>query len=158
MRAHEFVDEKIDPKTVSQGFTDRRVIGDLLIVAEGDEPVYGDHKARALRVRVLTNDKERRELAWADFLVRTRREDGEEYLESAYTYVNPSERGKGLAKLIYKYVNDLGNDIQPSGLQTDYGKGMWKGLSKTIKQPPPLPKPVEQPKLKWWQRLAKKIS
>lgn len=158
MRAHEFVQEKVAPDTVSSGFKDQQVINNdqWLVTGQGETKQYGDHTANVLHVRVVTNDNEQKVLAWADFLVKTRKQDGEQYLESAYTYVSPAYRGQGLAKIMYQYANSLGNDIQPSQMQTDMGKGMWSGLSKSIKQPPALPEPVKpEAKPNMWQRLKK---
>lgn len=144
MRAQELTTEKVNPDTVQQGFRDQQVVnnGQWLIRAEGQEQQYGTHTAHVLHVQVVTNNNRREELAWAKFLVKQRAEDGEQYLESVYTFVAPEHRNKGLAKLMYQYANGLGNDIQPSQLQTDLGRGMWQGLNKTIKQPPQRPKQV----------------
>ena len=142
MRAQEFTVEKVNPETTQTGFRDQQVVnqGQWLITAEGQTQRYGEITAHVLHVRVLTNDNRKEELAWAKFLVRQRPEDGEQYLESTYTFVAPEHRGQGLAKTMYQYANSLGNDIRPSRLQTDLGRGMWQGLDKTIKQPPELPK------------------
>jgi len=142
MRAQEFTVEKVNPETTQTGFRDQQVVnqGQWLITAEGQTQRYGEITAHVLHVRVLTNDNSKEELAWAKFLVRQRPEDGEQYLESTYTFVSPKHRGQGLAKTMYQYANSLGNDIQPSRLQTDFGRGMWQGLNKTIKQPPKLTK------------------
>jgi hypothetical protein len=161
MRASEFIDEKINPETVNTGFRDRQSLshdklGNLTITAEGETRLIGTTKANVLHLRLL--DSENKELAWADFLVKTRKEDDEQWLESAYTYVNPKYRGYGLSKLLYQYANNLGNDIAPSGLQTDLGKGMWKGLTKSVRQPEPYinPKP-QKSKSSLWQRIKKNI-
>ena len=142
MRARELATEKVNPDTTQTGFRDQQVVnqGQWLITAEGQTQQYPKFTANVLHVRVLTNDNRREELAWAKFLVRQRPSDGEQYLESTYTFVAPQHRGQGLAKLMYQYANSLGNDIQPSRLQTDFGRGMWQGLGKTIKQPP---KPID---------------
>jgi len=160
MRAQEFVGEKISPETAQDGFLDQQLVnnGEWTIKATGDTRRYGDTVANVLHVKVF-DTKTNEELAWVDFLVKTRREDGERYMESAYTYVNPRYRGKGLAKLMYQYANRLGNDIQPSQMQTDMGKGMWKGLNKAVKQPPSLPTvsvPEKPPSV--WQRLRKAMA
>jgi predicted GNAT family acetyltransferase len=142
MRAQEFTTEKVNPATTQTGFRDQQVVnqGQWLITAEGQTEQYSKFTANVLHIRVLTNDEKREELAWAKFLVRQRLEDGEKYLESTYTFVSPKHRGQGLAKLMYQYANSLGNDISPSRLQTDLGRGMWQGLDKTIKQPSKLAK------------------
>jgi hypothetical protein len=138
VRSREFTAEKVNPATTQTGFRDQQVAnqGQWLITAEGQTEQYGTHTANVLHIRVLTNNKERKELAWAKFLVKQRPDDGEQYLESTYTFVAPEHRGQGLAKVMYQYANSLGNDIRPSRLQTDLGRGMWQGLDKTIKQPP----------------------
>jgi GNAT superfamily N-acetyltransferase len=147
MRAQEFTVEKVNPDTVQQGFKDQQVVNNnqWLIRAEGQEEQYGTHTAHVLHIQVVTNNNRKEELAWSKFLVKQRPDDGEQYLESVYTFVAPQYRGQGLAKLMYQYANGLGNDIQPSRLQTDLGRGMWQGLDKTIKQPPKLTKPTAAP-------------
>jgi predicted GNAT family acetyltransferase len=142
MRSQEFTTEKVNPATTQTGFRDQQVVnqGQWLITAEGQTEQYPKFTANVLHIRVLTNDEKREELAWAKFLVRQRPEDGEQYLESTYTFVPPKYRGQGLARTMYQYANSLGNDISPSRLQTDLGRGMWQGLDKTIKQPSKLVK------------------
>ena len=150
MRAQEFTAEKVNPATTQTGFRDQQVVnqGQWLITAEGQTQRYGEVTANVLHVRVLTNNNQREELAWAKFLVRQRPDDGEQYLESTYTFVAPEHRGQGLARIMYQYANSLGNDIRPSRLQTDLGRGMWQGLDKTIKQPPELTKSTPVPSKK----------
>jgi GNAT superfamily N-acetyltransferase len=157
MRAHELTTEKVNPDTTKQGFKDQQVVnnGAWLIRAEGQEQQYGTHTANVLHVQVVTNNNRKEELAWAKFLVKQRPDDAEQYLESVYTFVAPEHRGQGLAKLMYQYANGLGNDIQPSRLQTDLGRGMWQGLDKTIKQPPKLDKPTDVKKPGMFDRFKK---
>ena len=160
MRAQEFVGEKVAPETAQDGFRDSRPAnnGEWTIKATGDTRQYGTHTANVLHVQVVDTQTQE-ELAWVDFLVKTRREDGEQYLESVYTHVSPRYRGQGLAKLMYQYANSIGNDIQPSQLQTDLGKGMWKGLSKTVRQLPALPTPpAPEKRPSMWQRLQKAVA
>jgi hypothetical protein len=141
------ITEYVNAETVKTGFRDQQVVGDLLLTAEGEDRKVYNTDVNVLHIRVLTNTPDREELAWTDFLVKKRQEDGEKYLEAAYVFVSPRHRGKGLAKLMYQYANDtLGNDIQPSAMQTDLGKGMWTGLNKSIRKPVAL-KP-EDPKTK----------
>lgn len=162
MRACEFLLEKVVQNTTISGFEDSKISNDGLykIIGTGETKDYSGYKAHVLHVKVLDNDSNK-QLAWADFLLKKRYEDNEEYLESVYTYINPDYRGKGLAKLMYKYVNDLGNDVQPSELQTKLGKNMWQGLSKTVKQLPKSPisstKPIAK-KTNFWDKIRKTIS
>ncbi len=159
MRAEEFVGEKINPDTTKTGFNNQQLIGDQwLLTSSGETRQYGSHTADVLHVK-LFDQQTKKELAWVDFLVKSRKEDGEQYLESVYTYVNPANRGQGLSKVMYQYANSLGNDIRPSELQTDMGKSMWKGLSGSVKQPPEPATPVKPstpPSV--WQRIKKAIA
>jgi predicted GNAT family acetyltransferase len=159
MRAQEFVKERVKPETAQTGFEHQQLLnnGEWLAKARGDTRDYSGQAANVLHIQIL-DAKTKEELAWVDFLVKTRREDGEQYLESVYTHVKPSQRGRGLAKAMYQYANSLGNDIQPSQLQTDLGKGMWKGLDKSVRQLPKLPEPEPQPKPTIWQRLRKVVA
>ncbi len=159
MRAQEFVRERVRPETAKTGFEDQQLInnGQWLVKASGDTRDYSGHQANVLHVQIFDAET-REELAWVDFLLKTRREDGEQYLESVYTYVSPRHRGRGLAKAMYQYANSLGNDIQPSQLQTDMGKGMWKGLDKTVRQLPKLDEPEPQVKPTMWQRFRKAMA
>ena len=160
MRATEFIKEKINPETAVTGFEDKQQIGQWLIKADGQTDVYNNRQVNLLHIRLFDTETNK-EVGWADFIVRARDADGEQYLESMYTRVDPEYRGKGIAKVMYQYANSIGNDIQPSGLQTDMGKGMWKGLSKSVRQPPALPKaepaPVQKPPT-MWQRFKKAIT
>ena len=95
------------------------------------------------------------------FTVRRREEDNEPHLTSMSTSVEPEYRGRGLARMMYQYANELGNDIEPSRIQTQMGRDMWKGLSKHIRRSPSLPEPVIQkpePKPSFWQRLHKALA
>jgi GNAT superfamily N-acetyltransferase len=161
MRAQEFTVEKVNPETTQTGFRDQQVVnqGQWVITAEGQTEHYGNFTANVLHIRVLTNDEQRKELAWAKFLVRQRPEDGEKYLESTYTFVAPEHRGQGLAKTMYQYANSIGNDIRPSRLQTDLGRGMWQGLGKSVRQPTELPQqstPAKKPGI--WNRFRSALN
>lgn len=167
MRAHEFVGEKIAPETVRDGFRRQQVVnnGQWLITATGETIRYGGNSgitANVLHIKVYDRATSK-QLAWVDFLVKTRPEDGEQYLESVYTTVDKDYRGQGLGRLMYQYANSLGNDIQPSELQTDAGRGMWKSFGSAVRQTPalpvkPEPAPKPAPKPTMWQRLKKAVA
>jgi predicted GNAT family acetyltransferase len=137
MRIHELV----NTKSLNPEFKDQRQVGDILLKAQGGSA--GRLHVRAFDVSDPGNPIE---AGFADFAIRTNAQ-GEDYLRAYYTFVNKSYRGKGIAKQIYLFVNDIGNDIMPSELQTDLGKQMWRGLSKSIRQPSgqPAPKPEPEP-------------
>ena len=70
-----------------------------------------------LGVEIIDNEFER-QIAWVDFIVQVRPQDNEPHLVSTSTYVRPEYRGQGLSKIMYQYANNIGNDIEPSRLQT----------------------------------------
>lgn len=135
MRIHELV----NPKSLNPDFSDQRQVGNLLLQAKG-----GSAGRLHIKAYDISNPDQPIEAGFADFAIRTNAQ-GEDYLRAYYTFVNKSYRGRGISKQMYLYVNDIGNDIMPSELQTDLGKQMWKGLSKTVRQPGGKPVPKLDP-------------
>lgn len=135
MRAKEFTSEKINPDSLKSGFKQERDIlnGQFRIVATGSDNQYGG----ALTITVFTNTDKPEEVGYAGFSVRERREDNEPHLRAGMIAISPRFRKLGIAKEIYKFANDIGNDIMPSTNQTDDGKAMWAGLQKHVRQPAP---------------------
>lgn len=68
---------------------------------------------------------------------------------SASTFVMPSYRGAKLATQLYMYAHNLGYKIQPSSMQSDAGKLMWKAFRKANL-------PFVQPTR--WERFINKIN
>jgi 8-oxo-dGTP pyrophosphatase MutT (NUDIX family) len=54
-----------------------------------------------------------------------------DHLQSGGTEVDPNYRNKGVASTMYAYAKMLGNDIKPSFIRTDQGKGMWTAWEKS---------------------------
>ena len=134
------LEEYVDWKTLDRDFKKEKIVGNLLLKAEGGS-------LGRLHIKAYDISKGSPvDAGFADFSIRSTPE-GEDYLRASYTYVNPPYRSKGIAKQMYIFVNEIGNDIKPSELQTDLGKGMWKGLEKVVKQPSgikPQPKPEKK--------------
>jgi hypothetical protein len=149
MRAAEFTVEKINPDTLKSGFTQERdILNDQFrLVATG--------KDNTLTVQVYTKSDSPEEVGYAGFGVRERREDNEPYLRAGMIAISPRFRKLGIAKEIYKFANDIGNDIMPSTNQTDDGKAMWQGLSKHIRQPDPVKTPEPKEKPSFFNRIKK---
>lgn len=145
MRAQEFVNEKINPRTLRTGFQRRKEIldGRFYILAYGKDGKYSGK----LEVKVYTNEDQPKEVAFAIFGLKERIEDKEPYLRVAMINVSTNYRRLGIAKEIYQFVNDLGNDIMPSENQTDDGQAMWKYLQGKVRQPTPVAstRPVKKP-------------
>ena len=56
---------------------------------------------------------------------------GGEWLESLISAIQPEYQGKGIASNIYAYARMLGNTIKPSSDQTQQGRAMWTGWTKS---------------------------
>lgn len=145
MRAHEFVTEDVNYRTIRSGFIKRKnILGDkFYIEARGKDSRFGGK----LEIHVYTIDDQPKEVAFAIFGLRERVEDKEPYLRVAMITVSSDYRRLGIAKEIYQFVNELGNDIMPSENQTDDGQAMWKYLQGKVRQPNPVAstRPVKKP-------------
>lgn len=72
-----------------------------------------------------------------------------DYLESDWVTVDPAYRGQGIAKELYTFARELGNDIRASSARTPEGRKMWEAYGKTTKlevdSRPVLPRLAEPP-------------
>lgn len=136
MRAREFTSEKINPQSMKTGFKERRDIldGKFYLIATGKDTRYGG----SLDIHAYTNTDKPEEVGFVGFSVRERAEDNEPYLKAGMVAISPRFRKLGIAREMYMFANDIGNDIMPSTNQTDDGKAMWKGLQKYVRQPEPV--------------------
>lgn len=153
MRATEFTSEKINPDSLKSGFKQERDIlnGQYRMVAAGSDNRYGG----SLTITVFTIADKPEEVGYAGFSVRERREDNEPHLRAGMIAISPRFRKLGIAKEIYKFANDIGNDIMPSTNQTDDGKAMWGGLQKHIRQPEPVKTKEPEAKPGFFDRIKK---
>jgi len=152
----DYIDEAVDTRTMALDFEDQRQDGRWLLQARGN-------LGRGVNIRVLDTENNNREVAFVDFGLRERWQDGEPYLRAVFVNVETAYRGQGLARRMYQYANDLGNDIMPSDSQTEHGREMWQRLAGRVRQPPAPrpPEPVAAPRSditktaapSWWQRL-----
>ena len=56
-----------------------------------------------------------------------------DYLESDWVTVDPAYRGQGVAKELYTFARELGNDIRASSARTPEGRKMWEAYAKDTK-------------------------
>ena len=96
-------------------------------ISIGDYTLEIQTKNDKLFVYVTTAGEDAFDVAEAEFNIKLNNH-GKKYLESEFTKVYPKYQRKGIATMIYRYVNSLGYDVQPSSTQTDSGKSMWKGF------------------------------
>ena len=142
MRIGELIVEKVSSASLTPGFSQSREISDGEFKLEATSDVEG-----LLSIKVY--DKGGKEIGFASFSKRKRESDKEAYLRAGMITVISRYRKRGIAREIYKFVNDLGNDIMPSDNQTADGQNMWKGLAGQIRQPaePPVASKKAQPSI-----------
>lgn len=51
-------------------------------------------------------------------------------LQSSWTGVDTAHRNQGIAKEMYRFASELGNDVVPAKVQTADGKALWDSLEK----------------------------
>lgn len=88
-----------------------------------------------LSIAVFNRQQPEKSVGHVTFEVRRRKLDDEPYLEADMVWVSQVHRGKGLAKAMYRWANELGNDITPSKTQLTPGKIMWQHMGSEIQQP-----------------------
>lgn len=79
---------------------------------------------------VTATDRYGKELGKLNLLTDDWQPTAKSNMEGGFVGVIPEARRKGLAKEMYKFVSELGNDIIPSKTQLDDGKAMWQGFEK----------------------------
>jgi hypothetical protein len=127
MRATEFISETINSDIENPNFKHSIVI-DGLVYKAVVEPNKFDQTG-GQRFSIYCMDMFER-AGVVRFAIKENTK-GEQWLESAVTYVNPNYRGKNIASNMYAYAKMLGNDIRPSKDRTQMGKDMWSAWSKS---------------------------
>lgn len=78
---------------------------------------------------------------------------------SADTYVDKDYQRQGIASAVYKFVKDLGFDVQPSAMQSPDGKAMWQSFKdKGVLNEVPLPPDWDPEKLNLRQTYKDRIK
>lgn len=120
MRAKEFINEEINQDVLNPAFNDTQYFDGLTYRATADVEKNG---MKFFQIKVFDDNFEKVGIAkFAPY----KDAQGNEWLESLITAVHPQYNGKGIARNIYAYVRMLGNNIKPSGDQSDQGRAMWQ--------------------------------
>lgn len=136
--------EKINPKVASTDFNvtdhiDVPQLGKLTITAKSLDSklipqfrvdVYTPQGKSIGYFRFIVADYDQsppsnRFLRWMQS--RDRREP---YIVAGNVSVNDNYQKKGVARAVYQWVKNLGNDIKPSSTQSTAGKSMWKSFER----------------------------
>lgn len=142
MRASDFLTEKINQEIVEPDFyaekdIDIEGVGPLKLVAKNLKP--GPYTPQ-FQVTVFLPDGQ--SIGHFRFLVMDYEEgSGFKFLSKFKSKADPYVIGanvrvwsefqrKGIARAVYQWVQNMGNDLQPSTTQTDAGKSMWRSFEK----------------------------
>lgn len=117
MRAQDFLPERVSDDTIKPGFHAEKTAGELDLRAEANE------RGTGIIIRAYHQGKE---VGFSRFLAK-KDLSGEWALESGFVYTNEDWRRRGVARSIYQFARELGNDIRPSASQTDLGRAFWAG-------------------------------
>lgn len=123
--------EKVNDKIFFTNFDASKEIldGKYKLVARAGYVRMGSpnkYKSHMFEIRVRT--AKGTEVGYANF------EQHEDHLEAESIKIEPAHRQKGIASEIYKFVRELGNDVQPSKLQTGMGKLLWSKIDHSTGQ------------------------
>lgn len=121
MRAHEFINEDINPDVLDPRFSHKQQIGDYTYTAALEPDRF--HKSDLFVIRCYDGDKM---IGQAKFYTTFG-----DSLVSALTTVQPAYQKSGIASTMYAYARMLGNTIEPSASQLPPGKKMWKAWKKS---------------------------
>lgn len=128
MRLQELIIEKVNNNIFQPGYSSNKsilggkyhLIADVINVGNPSEP--------ALKISAVDEDLDT--VGAAVFSMKRGLLYLTKHLEAFNIQIRPEVRGQGIAKEIYKYVQELGNTVKPSPVQTKMGKDMWKGFKK----------------------------
>jgi hypothetical protein len=142
MKIKEILSEKINLAVTDKNFHAEKTVtlpsGTFKLVANGSHDILrvpefiilvfneNDERVGYFRFVVHGYDPERRNIF--GFRVKTKEED--QYIVGGNVSVSRDYQKKGIATAVYQFVKELGNDIKPSGTQTDAGKNMWKSFNR----------------------------
>lgn len=122
MKSNEFITDAINPEGFKRGFERTKPFGKYMLIATpGEMPYIPGKKARVSdQFRIEAYDGKEK-VGFTNFQVI------DDHLEAIDVIVKKGYRRQGIASAMYEFAQELGNDIQPSSMQTPDGKAFWKG-------------------------------
>ena len=138
------INEAVDTQTLDTNFKHQLKFGRYIYIATGTEGANtytskgydSGEDSPGLSIEVFDPyNQAKNPIAYARFTAH-RNKNGEYWLESDMTNVEPDYRGQNIAYQIYAYAKMLGNDIKKSTdtdgelNQTKLGRKMWRGWGK----------------------------
>ena len=156
------VKDELDEKVNNELFNDQTIVKQINDRMYMKARAWRESYGGILEIHTYVKDPQYsdldKDIGYVRFRVKKRSIDGEPYLEAGMVHVNEQFRRQGIARLMYQWANELGNEILPSTAQLAPGRAMWQGMGKDIKQPAPIMEPVKQKTANWLQRMKKAFA
>jgi GNAT superfamily N-acetyltransferase len=80
--------------------------------------------------KVMAHDRSGKQIAELKLNTDTYMPEPSSNMEAGHVHVDPAYRRQGIAEQMYKYVAELGNDVQASSTLLPDGRRMWEGFEK----------------------------
>jgi GNAT superfamily N-acetyltransferase len=149
MRAHEFVSEDYNLKTVTPGFKKEKWYkGRYLMVAQARvSDRYEEGRIRGLIITVF-DPKSKSIFFGSGGIASARFIVVGNHMEVSAVQVATEYQRQGIASAMYNFARELGNDVKPSRNQSDKGKAFWAkgaGVGRETPDEPPPPEPPPEP-------------
>jgi hypothetical protein len=146
----EGVVEYVNKDTVQPDFTvEKEIQNGYILKAQGLENGEG------IEIKVFDPENVFSNVPIADATFKLNNDD--KTLTSSLTTVHHKYQKQGIARAMYQFVHDLGNDIQASKTLLPGGQRMWDAFGSTFNNEPKEPQ-AQSEKKSLWQRLFKEAD
>jgi hypothetical protein len=144
------IDEYINKDTVKPDFTvEKEIQNGYILKAQGLENGEG------IEIKVFDPENVFSNVPIADATFKLNNDD--KTLTSSLTTVHHKYQKQGIARAMYQFVHDLGNDIQASKTLLPGGQRMWDAFGSKFNNEPEEPQ-AQSEKKSLWQRLFKEAD
>ena len=121
MRASEFTVEYVNKKMLSPDWHASKTVA----TKAGDVDLTARYYGAVADQIIITASINGTKVGEVRFVVSTI-DRPEPDLIAGNVNVDPEYRRQGIASAMYNWAKELGNDIAPSEMQTDYGRALWR--------------------------------
>jgi hypothetical protein len=144
------IDEYVNKDTVKPDFTvEKEIQNGYILKAQGLENGEG------IEIKVFDPKNVFSNVPIADATFKLN--DDDKTLTSSLTTVHHKYQKQGIARAMYQFVHDLGNDIQASKTLLPGGQRMWDAFGSKFNNEPEEPQ-AQSEKKSLWQRLFKEAD
>lgn len=160
MRASEFITEKVNYDMAEKGWHQEKVI-DVPGIGKVTLKAYNISHILPPQFAVSVFDQDGKDIGYFRYLMMdyekpktgwfAKKPTKDPYVFAGNASVWSEYQKKGLARQVYKWIKELGNDIRPSTTQTAAGKAMWGSFEKNPLEEEP---EVDEGVVDWAKRGA----